>query len=107
MMGSRYLNQMGSIRKRIKIRIFFKKKFLAITVLSVYVCVYVCVCVWVGGRVRACMRACVCVCVRARVRARVCVSVSWNNTKRKEYKNFTNILKNIINKAKELYDTKT
>ena len=29
-----------------------------------------------------------------------------NNRKREEYKNFTNILKNIINKAKELYDKK-
>ena len=27
-----------------------------------------------------------------------------NNRKREEYKNFTKILKNIINKAKELYD---
>ena len=28
----------------------------------------------------------------------------YNNRKREEYKNFTNILKNIINKAKDLYD---
>ena len=31
---------------------------------------------------------------------------SYNNRKREEYKNFTNIIKNIINKAKDLYDTK-
>ena len=30
----------------------------------------------------------------------------YNNRKREEYKNFTNILKNIINKAKDLYDKK-
>ena len=30
----------------------------------------------------------------------------YNNRKREEYKNFTNILKNIINKAKNLYDKK-
>ena len=28
----------------------------------------------------------------------------YNNRKREEYKNLTNILKNVINKAKELYD---
>ena len=28
----------------------------------------------------------------------------YNNRKTEEYKNFTNILKNIINKAKDLYD---
>ena len=33
MIGSRYLNRMGIIRKRIKIPIFSKKNFLAITVL--------------------------------------------------------------------------
>ena len=33
MIGSRYLNRMGSIQKRIKIPIFSKKKILAITVL--------------------------------------------------------------------------
>ena len=27
----------------------------------------------------------------------------YNNRRREEYKNFTNILKNVINKAKELY----
>ena len=30
----------------------------------------------------------------------------YNNRKREEYKNFTNILKNIINEAKDLYDKK-
>ena len=30
----------------------------------------------------------------------------YNNRKREEYKNFTNILKNIINKANDLYDKK-
>ena len=31
---------------------------------------------------------------------------TYNNRKREEYKNFINILKNIINKAKDLYDKK-